>query len=142
MDPNSPKGVMVSYKAMTETVFGLIEITKTTSEDRYLSYLPISHGMERWVGQCVPYVSGMQVFYAEALTTFVADLNRCRPTLFVSVPRLWTKVGEAISYAAKPEAAIRNSTSYAISSKLSVPTGRLQERAASEVGEATQDPSH
>ena len=38
---------MVSFKAMTETVFGLIEITKTTSEDRYLSYLPISHGMER-----------------------------------------------------------------------------------------------
>ncbi|EJK46762.1 hypothetical protein THAOC_34555 [Thalassiosira oceanica] len=62
-----PKGVMVSYKAMTETVFGLIEITKTTSEDRYLSYLPISHGMERWVGQCVPFVTGMQVFYAEAL---------------------------------------------------------------------------
>ena len=101
---------MVSYEAMTETVFGLIELTKTSSADRYLSYLPISHGMERWVGQCVPYVSGMQIFYAEALTTFVADLNRCRPTLFVSVPRLWTKVGEAISYAAKPEAAIRNST--------------------------------
>ena len=58
---------MVSFKAMTETVFGLIEITKTTPEDRYLSYLPISHGMERWVGQCVPFVTGMKVFYAETL---------------------------------------------------------------------------
>ena len=38
---------MVSFKAMTETVFGLIELTKVSTEDRYLSYLPISHGMER-----------------------------------------------------------------------------------------------
>jgi long-chain acyl-CoA synthetase len=35
--------------------------------------------------------TGMQVFYAESLTTFVVDLNRCEPTLFLSVPRLWTK---------------------------------------------------
>jgi len=91
-----PKGVMVSFKAMTDTVFGLIELTKVSTADRYLSYLPISHGMERWVGQCVPYVSGMQIFYAEALTTFVADLNRCRPTLFLSVPRLWTKFQQGV----------------------------------------------
>lgn len=36
-------------------------------------------------------MSGEQLFFAESLTTFVADLNRCRPTLFLSVPRLWTK---------------------------------------------------
>lgn len=31
------------------------------------------------------------LYYAESLSTFVADLNRCRPTVFMSVPRLWTK---------------------------------------------------
>jgi long-chain acyl-CoA synthetase len=31
------------------------------------------------------------LFFAESLKTFVADLNRCRPTVFMSVPRLWTK---------------------------------------------------
>lgn len=41
--------------------------------------------------QCAPFYAGYQVFYAESLSTFVADLNRCRPTLFLSVPRLWTK---------------------------------------------------
>ena len=35
--------------------------------------------------------TGSNVFFAESLTTFVQDLNRCRPTLFLSVPRLWTK---------------------------------------------------
>mmetsp|Transcript_3237 Transcript_3237/g.4672 ORF Transcript_3237/g.4672 Transcript_3237/m.4672 type:complete len:567 (-) Transcript_3237:78-1778(-) len=86
-----PKGVMLSFKNLTDTTFGLINTTHATENDRYLSYLPISHGMERWVGECVPFISGMHVFYAESLTTFVQDLNRCQPTLFLSVPRLWTK---------------------------------------------------
>uniref|UniRef100_A0A7S4AXW4 AMP-dependent synthetase/ligase domain-containing protein n=1 Tax=Pseudo-nitzschia australis TaxID=44445 RepID=A0A7S4AXW4_9STRA len=86
-----PKGVMTSFKAMTDTSKGITKVLKITSGDRYLSYLPIAHGMERWLGMCVPMYTGMQVFYAEALTTFIADLNRCEPTLFLSVPRLWTK---------------------------------------------------
>jgi long-chain acyl-CoA synthetase len=36
-------------------------------------------------------VTGNNLFFAESLATFVADLNRCRPTIFMSVPRLWTK---------------------------------------------------
>lgn len=91
-----PKGVMVSFKAMTEPTFGLIENTHVTINDRYLSYLPVSHGMERWVGLCVPFVSGMQVFFADSLKTFVDDLNRCKPTLFLSVPRLWTKFQQGV----------------------------------------------
>lgn len=86
-----PKGVMTSYKAMTDTTKGITKVMSITSDDRYLSYLPIAHGMERWLGMCVPLYTGMQVWYAEALTTFVVDLNRCEPTLFLSVPRLWTK---------------------------------------------------
>uniref|UniRef100_A0A7S0UFL4 AMP-dependent synthetase/ligase domain-containing protein n=1 Tax=Pseudo-nitzschia delicatissima TaxID=44447 RepID=A0A7S0UFL4_9STRA len=86
-----PKGVMTSYKAMTDTTKGICKVLSVNSDDRYLSYLPIAHGMERWLGMCVPFYSGEQVWYAEAITTFVADLNRCQPTLFLSVPRLWTK---------------------------------------------------
>jgi long-chain acyl-CoA synthetase len=47
--------------------------------------------MERWLGECVPLFTGETIYFAESLTTFVGDLNRCRPTLFLSVPRLWTK---------------------------------------------------
>jgi len=86
-----PKGVMTSFRAMTDTTAGFCGILNVTPNDRYLSYLPIAHGMERWMGMCVPLYSGCQLWYAEALPTFVADLNRCEPTLFVSVPRLWTK---------------------------------------------------
>jgi len=86
-----PKGVMTSFMAMTDTSKGITKVMNINSEDRYLSYLPIAHGMELWLGMCVPMYTGMQVFYAESLTTFVVDLNRCEPTLFLSVPRLWTK---------------------------------------------------
>lgn len=86
-----PKGVMTSFAAMVDTTKGISKILNITPNDRYLSYLPVAHGMERWLGECVPLYNGEYLFYAEALATFVADLNRCQPTLFLSVPRLWTK---------------------------------------------------
>eukprot|EP00957_Ditylum_brightwellii_P186811 14224450-Ditylum_brightwellii.AAC.1 len=81
-----PKGVMLSFKNITEPTFGLIEYIHVTEQDRYLSYLPVSHGMERLSGEYVPFVSGMQVFFADSLKTFVKDLARAKPTLFLSVP--------------------------------------------------------
>jgi long-chain acyl-CoA synthetase len=98
-----PKGVMVSFHAMTDTTFGLINNLHVTEKDRYLSYLPLSHGMERWVGECVPFISGEHVFYAETLKTFAQDLSRCQPTLFLSVPRLWTKFQLAVFKKMPPE---------------------------------------
>lgn len=91
MNPNRPKGVMISFESMTDTIFRTNELLRMTEADRYLSYLPLSHGMERWLGECLAFITGMQVFYTESLATFSADLARCRPTFFVSVPRIWTK---------------------------------------------------
>lgn len=87
---------MLSFKNLTEPTFGLVELLHVTKNDRYLSYLPVSHGMERWIGECVPFVSGMHIFFAESLSTFVKDLGRAEPTLFLSVPRLWTKFQEGV----------------------------------------------
>ncbi|KAL7546131.1 hypothetical protein ACHAWF_009470 [Thalassiosira exigua] len=91
-----PKGVMLSFKNTTVPTFGLIGYTHVTENDHYLSYLPVSHGMERWVGECVPFVSGMRVFFADSLSPFVQDLGRAKPTLFLSVPRLWTKFQQGV----------------------------------------------
>lgn len=99
----SPKGVMLSFKNMTDPTFGIINQIHVTEKDRYLSYLPISHGMERWIGECVPFVTGEHVFFAEKLSTFVQDLGRCKPTLFLSVPRLWTKFQQGVFKKMEPE---------------------------------------
>ena len=92
-----PKGVMISFKSMTKTTFYVEDnIINLNENDRYLSYLPISHGMERWFGECLPFITGMQIFYTDGLSTFHEDLIRCMPTFFVSVPRLWTKFQQGV----------------------------------------------
>jgi long-chain acyl-CoA synthetase len=50
-----PKGVMTSFMAMTDTSKGITKVMNINSEDRYLSYLPIAHGMERWLGMVRKY---------------------------------------------------------------------------------------
>lgn len=97
-----PKGVMISFQAMLTTTEGICSYLKVNANDRYLSYLPCAHGMERWIGVCVPLYSGEQLFFAESLDTFIEDLNRAQPTLFLSVPRLWTKFQAGI-FAKIPE---------------------------------------
>ena len=76
---------------MTTSTKGITGLLEVTDKDRYISYLPISHGMERWCGECIPLMTGEALFYVESLATFVHDLGRAKPTLFLSVPRLWTK---------------------------------------------------
>ncbi len=86
-----PKGVMHSFGSMTESTRRLIERVNTLQTERMLSYLPLAHAMERWFVECQSILAGFQVFFAESLDTFVQDLQRARPTFFISVPRLWLK---------------------------------------------------
>jgi len=86
-----PKGVLHTFKTISYTTKLMCNLNDFNEEDRYLSYLPIAHVMERWIGLSCSLYAGYQVFFAESLKTFLADLNRCKPTLFISVPRLWLK---------------------------------------------------
>ncbi len=86
-----PKGVVHTFQSISVPTEGLVGALKITQEDRALSYLPLAHTMDRWLSECVSMWVASQVFFAESLETFVADLQRARPTIFVSVPRLWLK---------------------------------------------------
>ena len=86
-----PKGVMHSFERVTRCSEGIAKEVGYTASDRFLSYLPLAHVFERAYIECTTFVAGGHVFFAETLETFVADLNRARPTLFISVPRLWAK---------------------------------------------------
>jgi long-chain acyl-CoA synthetase len=86
-----PKGVMLSFGAMAAPTEGLSSLFGFNPTDRMLSYLPLAHTMERWIiGGCSTRAP-FQVFFAESLHTFLQDVQRARPTLFLSVPRLWLK---------------------------------------------------
>jgi len=86
-----PKGVLHSFRTITAPALGNIKANNLVSTDRYLSYLPIAHVMDRYIGLACSLITGFRVYFAESLSTFVTDLARCRPTLFLSVPRLWLK---------------------------------------------------
>ncbi|KZY39929.1 MULTISPECIES: AMP-binding protein [unclassified Oleiphilus] len=86
----NPKGVMLSFHSMAYAAQGAIASLKVTDQDRMLSYLPLAHVMERFVVEMASISVGFQLFFADKLDTFVADLNRANPTLFLAVPRIWT----------------------------------------------------
>lgn len=86
-----PKGAMISFGAMQRSAKGISEYLNTNERDRMLSYLPLSHVFERWVAEAHSLYAGCSLYFAESLDTFIADLQRARPTLFISVPRLWLK---------------------------------------------------
>jgi long-subunit acyl-CoA synthetase (AMP-forming) len=86
-----PKGVMISFRAMAEAAAGAAQEVEMCASDRVLSYLPLAHVMERYVVEQTSLSIGYQIFFAEDLSTFLQDLQRARPTLFISVPRLWSK---------------------------------------------------
>jgi long-chain acyl-CoA synthetase len=86
-----PKGVMHSFASAATPAQLVIRDLGITSEDRVLSYLPLAHVMERAAVECGSFFAGTHIYFAESLDTFLQDLQRARPTVFLSVPRLWLK---------------------------------------------------
>ena len=86
-----PKGVMHCFGRMSAATHGMVRELEVSDTDRMLSYLPLAHVFERAYIECTSLIAGSHIFFAESLDTFVQDLQRARPTLFISVPRLWLK---------------------------------------------------
>jgi long-chain acyl-CoA synthetase len=97
-----PKGVMHDFGNFAWALREGLKRIPMGGEDRMLSYLPLAHVVERtlvehgWLG------TGMHVYFAESLDTFAADLQRARPTVFFSVPRLWVKFQQGVHHKLPP----------------------------------------
>jgi long-subunit acyl-CoA synthetase (AMP-forming) len=91
-----PKGVENTFANMAYAAEAELTVFKLGGDDRYISYLPLAHSFETMVGLNLMLAAGSQVYFAEALDTFLKDLQRARPTLFVSVPRLWLKFQQGV----------------------------------------------
>lgn len=91
-----PKGVMHSFRTLTWAARAGIARVPLRPGGRLLSYLPLAHVAERALVEYGQLATGVRVFFAESLDTFVQDLQRARPTVFFSVPRLWVKFRDRI----------------------------------------------
>lgn len=91
-----PKGVVHTFGGMAWGLSSATQRVTMTPEDRFISYLPLAHVAERMLVEQASLRYGSHVFFAEALDTFVQDLQRARPTIFFSVPRLWVKFQQGV----------------------------------------------
>ncbi len=97
----TPKGAMTSFRAISAAGAGFAAFTRaqtrTAEQGRVLSYLPLAHSFERSCVEAASLVDGNNhVFFAESLDTFLQDLHRAQPTVFISVPRLWLKFQQGV----------------------------------------------
>jgi len=87
-----PKGVMLSHGNLLSDVAAGLGAVPVFSEDRFLSFLPVSHAFERTVGHFLPIACGSSIAYAEDITTLLRDIPEVKPTVMISVPRLYEKI--------------------------------------------------
>ncbi|HHI5410579.1 TPA: AMP-binding protein [Vibrio metoecus] len=85
-----PKGAMLTYGAFTWSAQQLINHIGIEEGDRLFSYLPLAHITERVYIFGSSILGGVPTAFPESLDTFIEDVKMHRPTLFISVPRLWT----------------------------------------------------
>jgi long-chain acyl-CoA synthetase len=86
-----PKGVMLSHANLVSNVVTGTQVLRLSSDYTALSFLPLSHSLERTVDYCYFYC-GCSIAYAESIQTVAQNLGEVRPHLFVAVPRVYEKV--------------------------------------------------
>ncbi len=86
------KGVMLSHGNILSNVSSILKAVSISSADSVLSFLPLSHVFERVVGYYTILAAGGTIYYAESIATVNTDLLLVRPTIVVSVPRLYEKI--------------------------------------------------
>ncbi|WP_426147213.1 AMP-binding protein [Polaromonas sp. DSR2-3-2] len=97
-----PKGVMQSFGNLAWAMGTGARRIGMSGQDRMLSYLPLAHVVERVLVEHGWLRTGMRLWFAESLDTFAADLQRARPTIFFSVPRLWVKFQQGVHHKMPP----------------------------------------
>jgi long-chain acyl-CoA synthetase len=87
-----PKGVMLSHRNMLWNAEASLAVVPARSDDRFLSFLPLSHMLERTGGCILPIMAGCSVAFARSIPQLAEDLQQVRPTVMIAVPRIFERV--------------------------------------------------
>jgi long-chain acyl-CoA synthetase len=86
-----PKGVMLSHGNVTSNVLGVLRCVAPKPDDVFLSFLPLSDTFERTAGYYLPIAAGGAVAFARSIALLPKDLRLIRPTILISVPRIYER---------------------------------------------------
>lgn len=87
-----PKGVMLSHANVVANVKAIAGRIAAAPGDVFLSFLPLSHTFERTGGYYYPIAAGACVAYARSVALLSEDLTQVRPTVLISVPRIYERI--------------------------------------------------
>ncbi len=91
-----PKGVMLSHNNMLSNTHAALGTFVMREDDLSLSFLPLSHTFERTCGYYLQVMTGAIVAYARSIPLLSEDLQIIRPTILISVPRIYERIYSAV----------------------------------------------
>jgi len=103
----NPKGVMLSHENLIANMEGIGKLINFETDDVFLSFLPLSHVFERMGGHFTAFSRACTVYYAEGIEQVPVNLQEARPTVVLSVPRLYEKMHARIIEGLKSAPAAR-----------------------------------
>ncbi|BDD88318.1 AMP-dependent synthetase/ligase [Desulfofustis limnaeus] len=105
-----PKGVMLTqYNVMSNAQIGLHHLGVLGDKETFLSFLPLSHVLERTAGYYATLLSGQHVAFAEDVKKVMENMVEVQPTWMVSVPRLFEKIYSRVHEGAHQLSPLRRS---------------------------------
>src|SRR5688572_3577295 len=87
-----PKGVMLSHRNILSNAEASCDVLTAGHDDLFLSFLPLSHTFERTCGYYLAVLTGSTTAYSRGIPVLGEDLQSVRPTLLISVPRIYERV--------------------------------------------------
>ncbi|MBR46516.1 MAG: hypothetical protein CMM31_08575 [Rhodospirillaceae bacterium] len=100
---------MLSHKAILTNCHSACELLRQLGlgDEVFLSFLPLSHAYEHTAGLYFPISIKAQIYYAESIETMANNLTEARPTIMVSVPRLYEVMHRRITLGLKRQSAVK-----------------------------------
>jgi long-chain acyl-CoA synthetase len=87
-----PKGVMLTHKNIISNVHAALESIPISSQDVFLSFLPLCHIFERMGGYYTGFACGGTIYYAESIEMISQNITEAKPTIITTVPRLFERI--------------------------------------------------
>ncbi|MCS7014144.1 MAG: long-chain fatty acid--CoA ligase [Chloroherpetonaceae bacterium] len=91
-----PKGVMLTHRNICENIKSSVACLPVDQNDRALSFLPLCHSYERTAGYYVMFACGVQIYYAESIDTVSLNITEAKPTIVITVPRLFERIKSSL----------------------------------------------
>jgi len=87
-----PKGVVLTHKNLLSNIESTLKVAEFNLNEIFLSFLPLSHVLERMGGHYTPFSIGATIYYAENMETIAENMVESKPTIVVCVPRVFEKI--------------------------------------------------